>query len=185
MQVAQAADGVSAGTAARVTGAKTHQKAAYHKEEQPFERKQGAPVEQLGGHHIAQVGDAVLSQRGGQLGVEFYLLGVTQKFGSNEPTHDYPSHKKEVPGFFFPIVLEKRDIGREAGGANVPQVGGNAKTFVAQNEQSGHGKADQHPGYGPMPGLPDEFEEIGHNRMFKKSGGYTERRQNLASRRII
>ena len=68
---------------------------------------------------------------------------VAQELRREERAHGDAAHEEEVPGLLLPVVLEELDVTRNAGGAEVAQRTADAEGLVANEQQVGHGEADE------------------------------------------
>lgn len=148
------------GAAIGIAGAKAYHKATEDGEQESAQGEQLPKAEHIGWQQAAEILHALLPQQLSGMRVDVHRPGPRQEVCGDEAAGYYPGHKKEVPAFVFPVVFKKGDAGRQAGGANMPQRRGDAKWFVAEDEQGRHHEADKRSGDVPGPGAGEQFHRV-------------------------
>ena len=138
----QAADGVTGGTAAGVTGAEAHEEATDDDDENSLQGKQAFPGVEIGyqgygtrcvvhvGGEVAQGGNCCFRHVGD------LCFGRGEVVSGNIPAEQCAEGYHEVPALRWPVEFEKivEFIGA-IGGAHNAQVGRHAKLFAKPDEQ--------------------------------------------------
>src|SRR5262245_57796599 len=123
---------MSRSTATGITGAKAHQETAYHHDDKTSCTQERRETKDVFRHYLAVVIDVMRSQLCCQCRINLYGRRVLQPLCGDEGPRCNSQYEKEVPRFFFPVVPEERDPGRQTGSAGMPEIGGDPKGFIAQ-----------------------------------------------------
>lgn len=142
LQIGQAHDRMTRSATARVPSAKTNQKTTDDHQHETAQRRQTRPRKKVSRQQTAGVLNTRRGKVGCQIWMDFDRCRVRQPNGRNDCADCDASDEKQIPDFFSPVVLKKRNFSGQTSRANVAQAGRNAKMAVAQNQQCRHDQPD-------------------------------------------